>query len=110
MSAHVVQEDWCLCQCSGMSPDVRTSEGTRPPVRDVWFAFVVAGVRSKFGATVLVLMGGAAAWEFVSGNTTTGLIILGIALLTYARLTALIAASIVARQEKRNRSKSVRRE
>ena len=77
-----------------------------PTVRDIWLAFVAAGLRSKFGLTVLALMLVAAGWQFSRGETRSGLIILGIAVLTYACVPAAIGASIAAYEDRRKRSRS----
>lgn len=74
----------------------------RPTVRDVWLAFVVAGLRSKFGAAALALMLAVAGWQLANGHTRTGLVVLGIAVATYARVPAAIGAALAARQERRN--------
>ena len=79
-----------------------------PSVRDVWKAFVLAGLRSKLGAAVLVLILAAAAWQVYAGHTRTGLIILGIAAITYARIPALIGAMLGARSRERERRRGSR--
>jgi hypothetical protein len=61
------------------------------PIRDlkpgqVWWGFVVAGVRSKAGATLLVLGLGLSAWLFATGHVTLGLVELAILTLFYARI------------------------
>ena len=52
---------------------VRSQEmKAEPTAREVWLAFVVARLRSKFGAFALVLMLAVAVWQFVSGNAGAG--------------------------------------
>jgi hypothetical protein len=56
------------------------------PARQVWWAFVVDGVRSKVGETLLVLGLGLSAWLFATGRVTLGLVELAILALFYARI------------------------
>lgn len=75
---------------------------TTRTAKDVWLAFVIAGVRSKFGLTALALILLIAGWQFATGHIWTGLIILGIAVFTYARIPAAIGAALATRHERRN--------
>jgi hypothetical protein len=76
---------------------------TPPTAKGVWLAFVLAGLRSKFGFTALAVMLAIAAWQLLSGHIRTGLIVLGVAVITYARVPAAIGATLAARHERRNR-------
>jgi len=60
------------------------------PARQVWWAFVVAGVRSKVGATLLVLGLGVSAWLFATAHVTLGLVEFAILALFYARIPVAI--------------------
>jgi hypothetical protein len=64
-----------LGRCSGMTPEDLPSTDAEVPMRDlkpgqVWWAFVVAGVRSKVGATLLALGLALSVWLFVTGHMT----------------------------------------
>jgi predicted cobalt transporter CbtA len=71
--------------------------------RQVWWAFVVAGVRSKVGATLLVLGLGLSAWLFAAGHVTLGLVELAILALFYARMPVAIGIVLGMRGEPRKR-------
>jgi hypothetical protein len=78
------------------------------PMRDpkpgqVWWAFVVAGVRSKFGATLLVLGLGLSAWLFATGHVTLGLVEFAILTLFYVRIPVAIGIVLGMRGEPRRR-------
>jgi hypothetical protein len=78
------------------------------PMRDlkpgqVWRAFVVAGVRTKVGATLLVLGLGLSAWLFATGHVTLGLVELAILTLFYARIPVAIGLVLGMRGEPRKR-------
>jgi hypothetical protein len=78
------------------------------PIRDlrpgqVWWAFVVAGVCSKVGATLLVLGLGLSAWLFTTGHVTLGLVELAILTLFYARIPVAIGIVLGMRGEPRKR-------
>jgi hypothetical protein len=81
-------------ELNGSRSTAGDSVTTEPTAREIWLAFVIAGVRSKFGAVVLVAMLGAAMWQFAIGNIVGGLIVLAIIVVTYARIPAAIAAAI----------------
>jgi hypothetical protein len=74
-----------------------------PRVRDVWKACVIAGIRNKVGAVVLVLVLAAAVWQFYAGRIGAGLIILGVGAFTYGRVPALIGAVLGVRSRDRER-------
>jgi len=76
----------------------------KPTVRQVWLAFVIAGVRSKFGAAALLLMLAIDTWEFVRGKVYVGLIVLAVVAFTYARIPSAIGAAIAVRQRERKKS------
>lgn len=80
----------------GGEPDAR-----EPTVREVWLAFVLAGIRSKLGLIALALMLGIAAWQFADGNLRVGFIVLAVVVLTYARIPAAIGAAMGVRQRER---------
>ena len=69
----------------------------------VWWAFVVAGVRSKVGATLLVLGLGLSAWLFATGHVTLGLVEFAILALFYARIPVAIGIMLGMRGEPRKR-------
>ena len=71
--------------------------------RQVWWAFVIAEVRSKVGATLLVLGLGLSAWLFATGHTTLGLVELAILTLIYARIPVAIGIVLGMRGESRKR-------
>jgi hypothetical protein len=71
--------------------------------REVWWAFVAAGVRSKVGATLLVLGLGVSAGLFATGHVTLGLVELAILALLYARIGAAIGVVLGMRGEPRKR-------
>ena len=75
----------------------------QPTTRKIWLAFVIAGLRSKFGVSALTLMLALAGWQFAAGHVHLGLVILGIAVFTYTRLPSALAAAIVVRRERRKR-------
>jgi hypothetical protein len=83
-------------------------QSDRPRVRDVWLAFVIAGVRSKFGGAVLALMLAAVVWQLATDHVQNGLVVLGIALVTYARIPAAIGATLAAQQERRSRNREAK--
>jgi hypothetical protein len=74
-----------------------------PTAREIWLAFVIAGLRSRFGVSALALMLALAGWQFAAGRVHLGLVILGIVAFTYARLPTAVAAAIVVRRERRKR-------
>lgn len=67
---------------------------TEPTAREIWLAFVVAGIRSRFGVVALVAMLVVAVWLFAIGSIAGGLIVLAIIVVTYARIPAAIGAAI----------------
>lgn len=71
---------------------------TEPTSREVWLAFVVARLRSSFGAFALVLMLAVAVWQFASGNVGVGLVVLLIIVWTYAQIPAAVGAAIGVRR------------
>jgi hypothetical protein len=70
---------------------------------EVWWAFVVAGVRDKVGATLLALGLGLSAWLFATGHVTLGLVELAILTLFYARIPVAIGIVLGMRGEPRKR-------
>jgi ABC-type nickel/cobalt efflux system permease component RcnA len=66
--------------------------------RHVWWMFVVAGLRSKFGALVFVLMVATTVYLFVRGRAGSGAFMLGLTLFIYARVPAAIGAYIGVRK------------
>ena len=67
----------------------------RPPrFWDFWRAIVVAGARSKFGLTVIVLILAAAAWLFVEREPGRAFFVLAVAVLTFARIPAALGVLI----------------
>ena len=74
-----------------------------PTEREIWLAFVIAGLRSTFGRFALTLMLALAGWQFAAGRVHLGVVILGIAAFTYARLPSALAAAIIVRRERRKR-------
>jgi hypothetical protein len=104
----VTGRDARLGQCSGMAPRVYPQPMHDVPMRDlparkVWWAFVVAGVRSKVGATLLVLSLGLSAWLFATGHATLGLVELAILTLFYARIPVAIGMVLGRRAEPQQR-------
>jgi hypothetical protein len=78
------------------------------PMRDlkhgrVWWAFLVAGIRSKVGATLLALGLGLSAWLFATGHVALGLVELAILALFYARIPVAIGIVLGMRGEPRRR-------
>jgi hypothetical protein len=78
------------------------------PMRDlkpgqVWWAFVVAGVRSKVGATPLLLGLGLSAWLFATDHVTLGLVELAILTLFYARIPIAVGIVLGMRGEPKKR-------
>jgi hypothetical protein len=69
--------------------------------REVWWALVVGGVRSKVGAALLAVGIGVTVWSFATGHLTSGLVVLGFLVFTYARIPAAIGAAIGARNRRR---------
>ena len=68
------------------------------PARQVWWAFVVAGVRSKVGATLLVLGLGVSAWLFATAHVTLGLVEFAILALS-TRVSRSLSESCLACEE-----------
>ena len=64
---------------------------------------MVADVRSKVGATLLVLGLGLSAWLFATGHVTLGLVELAILTLIYARIPVAIGIVLGMRGEPRKR-------
>jgi Restriction endonuclease fold toxin 3 len=62
------------------------SERSEVPTRKLWWGVVVAGTRSKFGATLLAVGLGGSVWFFATGNVTGGFGMLAILVLIYARI------------------------
>lgn len=73
------------------------------PARQVWWAFVVDGVRRKIGATLLVLGLGLSGWLFATGNVTLGLVELAILTLFCARIPVAIGLVLGRRAEPQTR-------
>jgi predicted cobalt transporter CbtA len=71
--------------------------------RQVWWAFVVAGVRSKVGATLLVLGLGLSAWLFATVHVALALVELAILALFYARIPVAVGIVLGTRGEPRQR-------
>jgi hypothetical protein len=70
---------------------------TQVTVREFWWASVVAGVRSKFGAAMLAVALALSVWLFVDGNVIVGLVEVALVLLIYARIPAAVGAALGAR-------------
>jgi hypothetical protein len=73
-----------------------------PAVRKIWWMFVRASLRSKFGASVLVLMVAATVYLFVRGNVVSALILLGFMLVSHGRVFAVLGAYIGVRRARRS--------
>jgi hypothetical protein len=71
------------------------------PAREVWWAFVVAGLRSKAGGALLVLGIGLSAALFATGHVTLGLVELAILALFYARIGSAVGIVLVMRGQRR---------
>jgi hypothetical protein len=69
-------------------------EERAPRFLDLWWAIVVAGTRSKFGLSAIVLMLAAAAWLFVKGEPKAAFFVLAVAVLTFARIPAALGVLI----------------
>jgi hypothetical protein len=70
---------------------------TQVTVREVWWASVVAGVRSKFGAAMLAVGLALSVWLFVDGNVTLGLVEVALVVLIYARIPVAVGAALALR-------------
>jgi ABC-type nickel/cobalt efflux system permease component RcnA len=60
--------------------------------REVWWAFVVAGFRSKFDLAMFVLLIATIAFLFARGQVLGGVFLVGVTLFIYGRVAAAIGA------------------
>jgi hypothetical protein len=74
---------------------------TQVTIREVWWASVVAGVRSKFGAALLAVGLALSVWLFAVGNVILALVEVALVLLIYARIPVAIGAALGARSGER---------
>ena len=66
----------------------------------VWWAFVLAGLRSRVAQILLVVGLGVCTWQLVGGHLAVGLALLVFLLFTYGRVPAAIGAAMGARSDR----------
>ena len=69
--------------------------------REYWWAYVVAGLRSKVGATVLAIGLCATIWQFATGHDLAGVVVVAVLVFTFACPGAAIGAWLGVRERHR---------
>jgi hypothetical protein len=84
-----------------MTPErLRSLAMTEVSAREVWWAFVVAGFRSRVGLGLLILGLSVCIWQFLDGHLIVGLALLAYLVFTYGCVPGAIGAAMGARSRR----------